>query len=124
MTQRPTLPTEVAQATRALQALRRVVGNLLDNAVKFGEGHPVVLTVTRAQPPTQVHITVEDAGPGIPEAELAAVLQPFHRLEASRNRDSGGTGLGLAIAQQLSLALSNRPEGGLQARLSLSLGGP
>jgi signal transduction histidine kinase len=72
-----------------------------------------------------VHISVMDRGPGIPPAELQAVLQPFYRVEASRNRDTGGTGLGLAIAHQLALALSaqlqlaNRPEGGLQARLSL-----
>ncbi|WP_290906099.1 ATP-binding protein [Aquabacterium sp.] len=116
-----------------VQALRRVVGNLLDNAVKFGEGHPVTVTLSASPgmgPGTaqRIHITVDDAGPGIPEADLLAVLQPFHRVDASRNRDhrhSGGTGLGLAIAQQLSLALggeltlANRPGGGLRARLSL-----
>jgi signal transduction histidine kinase len=52
-------------------------------------------------------------------------MQPFYRLETSRNRGTGGTGLGLAIAQQLSqalggtLKLSNRKEGGLQATLTL-----
>lgn len=116
-----------------VQALRRVVGNLLDNAVKFGEGRAVAVTLSTGPgmgPGTdqRIHITVDDAGPGIPEADLLAVLQPFHRVDASRNRDhrnSGGTGLGLAIAQQLSLALggeltlANRPEGGLRARLSL-----
>jgi len=107
-----------------VQALRRVVGNLVDNAVKFGEGRPVRVTLSVDE---RIHITVDDAGPGIPEADLHGVLQPFHRLEGSRNRDTGGTGLGLAIAQQLSLALggeltlSNRPEGGLRARLSLGL---
>lgn len=110
-----------------VQALRRVVGNLLDNAVKFGAGRPVSVTLSADQ---RIHITVDDGGPGIHEADRLAVLQPFHRLEASRNRDSGGTGLGLAIAQQLSLALggeltlANRPEGGLRARLSLGLGAP
>ena len=117
-----------------VQALRRVVGNLLDNAVKFGEDHPVTVTLSMGPGTAQrIHITVDDAGPGIPEADLLAVLQPFHRVDASRNRDhrhSGGTGLGLAIAQQLSLALggeltlANRPEGGLRARLSLSAEGP
>lgn len=109
-----------------VQALRRVVGNLLDNAVKFGAGRPV--TVTLAVASGSVHITVADQGPGIPAHELQAVLQPFHRVDASRNRDRedlGGTGLGLAIAQQLSLALggtltlANRPEGGLCADLTL-----
>jgi signal transduction histidine kinase len=54
------------------------------------------------------------------------VFEPFFRLEASRNRDTGGTGLGLAIARQLAgslggtLTLHNRSEGGLEARLTLS----
>jgi signal transduction histidine kinase len=55
------------------------------------------------------------------------VMQPFYRVESSRNRESGGTGLGLAIAQELALAmgaslvLSNRPCGGLDARLHVVL---
>lgn len=66
-----------------------------------------------------------DRGPGIPEQELQAVLQPFYRLEGSRNRDSGGTGLGLAIARQLAdvidgeLRLRNREGGGLEAQVLL-----
>jgi len=107
-----------------VQALRRIVGNLLDNALKFGSD--VQLDVERAV--DEVHIVVRDRGPGIPPDELEAVLQPFHRVEASRSRDSGGTGLGLAIAQQLALAcgarlvLVNREGGGLEARLCLPLG--
>ena len=72
-------------------------------------------------------ITVMDRGPGIADAELAHVLQPFYRVENSRNRDTGGTGLGLGIAQQLamalggSLTLSNREGGGLCAVLKLPL---
>jgi signal transduction histidine kinase len=72
-----------------------------------------------------VTIAVCDGGPGIPEDQLAAVLQPFYRVEASRNRETGGTGLGLAIAHQLSLSLGgelrlrNRAEGGLCASLRL-----
>ena len=71
-------------------------------------------------------IRVLDNGPGIPVDQLEAVFEPFSRLEASRNRDTGGTGLGLAIARQLAgslggtLTLHNRPEGGLEARLTLS----
>jgi protein-histidine pros-kinase len=68
-------------------------------------------------------LIVEDDGPGIPEAELALVRQPFRRVEGSRNRETGGTGLGLYIAQQLVrrqgavLVLGNRPEGGLRAEV-------
>ncbi|MDG0861800.1 ATP-binding protein [Pelomonas aquatica] len=64
---------------------------------------------------------VEDDGPGIPEAKLERVRQPFRRVEGSRNPAAGGTGLGLYIAQQLVrrqgalLVLGNRPEGGLRA---------
>ena len=67
-----------------------------------------------------------DRGPGIPEDQLEAVLQPFFRLEQSRNRGTGGTGLGLAIAQQLShaigatLELSNREDGGLAAQITMA----
>ncbi len=66
-----------------------------------------------------------DDGPGIPEAELEAVLQPFYRVETSRNRDTGGTGLGLAIAAQLTaqlegkLRLANRAGGGLDVAITL-----
>jgi signal transduction histidine kinase len=104
-----------------VQALQRIVGNLLSNATKFGGAAQLIVTA-QAQ---ALHIDVCDGGPGIPPDQLQAVLQPFYRLDSSRNRDSGGTGLGLAIAQQLSLAigghlqLSNRAEGGLQARLTL-----
>ncbi len=107
--------------TRA-HALRRVVSNLLDNALKFGSDPEILVGSETAD---RVSITVRDDGPGIPQTELAAVLQPFYRVENSRNRETGGTGLGLAIAQQLAVALggtltlSNRPRGGLEARLSI-----
>ncbi|WP_420997331.1 ATP-binding protein [Cupriavidus sp. 30B13] len=105
------------------QALRRILTNLVDNALKFGS--EVVVCVFR-EPDGRLAIAVRDRGPGIPEAELERVMQPFYRLEMSRNRGTGGTGLGLAIAQQLAqalggrLVLANREGGGLQAKLSLS----
>lgn len=101
-------------------ALRRILGNLTDNALKFG--HDVELTV-QVNIQEEIEISVLDRGPGIHESELDAVLQPFYRVESSRNRETGGTGLGLAIAQQLAvsmgarLTLSNRLGGGLCARL-------
>ncbi|SDO70206.1 Signal transduction histidine kinase [Rhodoferax sp. OV413] len=102
-------------------ALRRVLTNLVDNALKYGQRADVHLRLDGAS----LHIDICDAGPGIPEDQLAAVLQPFYRLESSRNRETGGTGLGLAIAHQLALSLGgelslhNRPEGGLRASLKL-----
>lgn len=104
------------------QALRRILTNLLDNALKFGDF--AILDITLSHPDWVV-IHVIDGGPGIPDAELEAVLQPFYRVETSRNRDTGGTGLGLAIAAQLAarldghLTLTNRAEGGLDASIRL-----
>ena len=103
------------------QALRRVMTNLLDNALKFGDS--AVIEIDEDE--RQVAIRIMDNGPGIPEAELEAVLQPFYRVETSRNRETGGTGLGLAIAAQLTaqldgkLHLANRAEGGLAVSVTL-----
>jgi signal transduction histidine kinase len=102
-------------------ALRRLIGNLLDNAVKYA-GAGEIETTHDAE---GISISVLDRGPGIPEDRLDAVLQPFYRLEGSRSRETGGAGLGLAIAQQLALSLGatlelrNREGGGLQATLLL-----
>ena len=106
-------------------ALRRILGNLIDNALKFGGAAELEL---RPLDGGAVAILVRDPGPGIAEHQLEAVFQPFFRLESSRNRNTGGAGLGLAIAQQLSVALEgaltlrNRSDGptGLEAELVLS----
>jgi len=104
------------------QTLRRVLQNLIDNALAYAGD---VETRLRLDDAGHACIDVLDRGPGIPDDQLDAVLKPFHRLEPSRGRGTGGTGLGLAIAQQLaqalggSLRLSNRAGGGLQATLVL-----
>jgi signal transduction histidine kinase len=103
-------------------ALRRILTNLIDNALKFGSDTRVQVSRNA----DRLVVAVVDNGPGIPPDQLEAVLQPFYRVESSRNRSTGGTGLGLAIAHQLSMAigaaleLRNRSEGGLEARLTLS----
>ena len=105
-------------------ALKRIIANLLDNAFKFAS--EVEIHIIRSSP-TQIGISVVDRGPGIPENELEAVMQPFYRIESSRNRSTGGTGLGLAIVQQLAQALQgtirlyNRDGGGLEAKLVLPI---
>jgi signal transduction histidine kinase len=117
----------VAIVTR-VQALRRIVGNLVDNALKYGSTAAIEVS---AQPQDKtVTISVIDSGPGIPDEALEKVFEPFYRLETSRNRGTGGTGLGLAISRQLAVAmgaqltLRNRPGGGLEGRLVLESAAP
>jgi signal transduction histidine kinase len=103
------------------QALKRCLGNLVDNALKYGNS--AVMLVDDA--PERLAIRIRDRGPGIPERELEHVFEPFYRLEGSRSRDTGGTGLGLSIARQIArlhggaLTLHNVKEGGLEAVLTL-----
>lgn len=107
-------------------ALRRCVGNLIDNAVRYGKKASIRLLDS----PEMLQISVHDDGPGIAEDELQQVLIPFYRLEASRNRHTGGVGLGLAIASEVAqkhggkLTLANHPAGGLMATLLLPRGTP
>jgi signal transduction histidine kinase len=114
------LAADAASLRSRPQALRRVICNLVDNALKFAGA--VELRLERQADASMV-LRVLDRGPGIPEAELQAVLQPFYRVENSRARATGGTGLGLAIAQQLAAAsnatlrLLAREGGGLEARV-------
>lgn len=102
-------------------ALKRLVANLLDNARKYGG----TARATLSEEPGAVVVTIDDDGPGIPQAEIERVFAPFVRLEASRNRETGGSGLGLSIARAAARAhggditLHNRPEGGLRVRLTL-----
>lgn len=114
-------PTGVLAECRP-NSLRRAIENLVDNALKYGGGQAIVRLDTAEGRPC---LRILDDGPGIPDDKLDEVLRPFVRLEASRSRESGGTGLGLAIAANLvaaqggRLILSNRPEGGLEARIEL-----
>lgn len=108
-------------AARTL-ALRRVLTNLIDNAIKYGQRAQVTVTDS----PREIRIAVSDEGPGIPEHEQDRVLEPFYRLEHSRNRETGGAGLGLSIARDIAhahggrLVLRNLPGGrGLEATLIL-----
>lgn len=103
------------------QALRRAIGNLIDNALKYGQRAHIELQTDN----DGARVIVEDEGPGLPEAELDQVFEPFYRVESSRNRETGGVGLGLAIVRQIArkhggdVTLSNRPSGGLRAVLCL-----
>jgi signal transduction histidine kinase len=104
-------------------ALRRILVNLVDNALKFGSDVRLRVHVEA----DRLIVSVLDNGPGIPPDQLEAVLQPFYRVEGSRNRSTGGTGLGLAIAHQLAMAMGgelkllNRTQGGLEALLVVAV---
>jgi len=104
-----------------LSILKRALGNLIDNAVKYGQSAHIVIEDGAAE----LRLMVQDRGPGIPEGDLARVVEPYVRLEASRSRETGGVGLGLTIAQDAAvlhggkLLLENRAEGGLKATLIL-----
>ena len=83
-------------------ALRRVVINLVDNAVRYA-AHEVLVTVapTTVEGQPRALLTVEDDGPGIPAAERSKVFDRFYRVQESRSRASGGTGLGLSIVRDI-----------------------
>jgi len=104
-------------------AMQRLLDNLVGNAYAYGNGH---VRVTSKITNDQIIISVFDNGPGIPETHLEKLLRPFERLDSARS-NAGGSGLGLAIADRIAklhhgkIELLNRPEGGLEARLSLPI---
>jgi signal transduction histidine kinase len=104
-------------------ALKRLVTNLVDNALKFG-------SLARGRVFSEAGmaiVEVDDDGPGVPDGDIERAFEPFHRLEGSRSRETGGAGLGLAVVRAIArghggeVILENRPEGGLRARVSLPL---
>lgn len=106
------------------EALGRILGNLIGNALR----HAGSAELSLRGHPRELELYIDDHGPGIPEDQLETVFRPFYRVDIARGRGAasgGGTGLGLYIARDLAerlggqLTLSNRPEGGLRARLLL-----
>ncbi|KRA80413.1 ATP-binding protein [Altererythrobacter sp. Root672] len=117
----------VAMALRATW-LRRAMRNLIGNALRYGERARVSLV----RQGNEAVITIEDDGPGIPEGDIARLMEPFARGESSRNRETGGAGLGLTLARAIAeqhggtISLRNRnaavgKPAGLIAELRLPL---
>jgi two-component system sensor histidine kinase BaeS len=107
-----------------LQRLEQIIGNLLDNALRYApDGGKVRLGAEAGE--SEVWITVDDSGPGIPADSMDRIFERFYRLDSGRSRSEGGSGLGLAIARKLAeahdgtLTAENLPEGG--ARFTLRL---
>jgi len=104
-------------------ALRRLIANLVDNALKYGLRARGRVFAENGE----AIIEIEDDGPGIPADEAERVFEPFFRGEPSRSRETGGAGLGLAVVRSIARAhggdvvLTARPAGGLTARVTLPL---
>lgn len=78
----------------------RLVYNLVENAIKYNFSGGTV-TVNATQQNSQLHLTVEDTGNGIPEELKERIFEPFFRLDKSRSRELGGVGLGLALVREI-----------------------
>jgi signal transduction histidine kinase len=119
--QRVTISGAVPPISAQPLGLKRCLTNLVANAIRYGEDAHIRLT----DAPSCVSIEIVDHGPGIPESQLERALEPFYRVESSRNKNTGGTGLGLAIANDVvkrhggELVLRNSTEGGLVAQVTL-----
>ncbi|MGL4757251.1 MAG: sensor histidine kinase, partial [Aeromonadaceae bacterium] len=104
-------------------ALKRCIGNLADNAIKYGDRVRVIVMddIEEELEAEVVILYFIDEGPGLPADQLDKIFEPYYRL----SHDKPGTGLGLGIARSIAhahggdLVLENRPQGGLQAVLSL-----
>lgn len=102
-------------------ALRRALGNLIDNGLRYGGSIEIAASVEQGA----ATIEVRDRGPGLPEDSLEEIFEPYVRLEHGREAYREGTGLGLGIARRIAhahggdLRLVNREGGGLVARLTL-----
>ena len=102
-------------------ALKRALGNLLDNALYYGARAEIAVR----EEPGNIVISVRDHGPGVPEDALASLFDPYVRLAHGRDSNDGGMGLGLGIARGIveahggRLELRNHPDGGLEAMLRL-----
>ncbi|MEM6856942.1 MAG: HAMP domain-containing sensor histidine kinase [Pseudomonadota bacterium] len=107
--------------------LKRALRNLVSNAVRYGGEARVMVLVRESAQGRTIVLRVMDKGPGIPEDQLADMLEPFKRGDASRSRATGGTGLGLTLARAIAeahdgeLAIENLYEGGRIAGLTAEI---
>ena len=98
-------------------AFKRCLANLVSNAARFANA----ISITGHRDHRWLTVTIDDDGPGIPQAQREEVFKPFLRLDDARNQDLGGTGLGLAIARDIArshggdIMLGDSPLGGLRA---------
>jgi len=117
-------PKEPVQFYARPSALTSAFTNIIENAARYAKKK---LKITEIDSTDSVSVIIEDDGPGIPDDKKSAAMQPFVRLDESRNETTGGTGLGLSIAQTAienhggEIFLENSELGGLKVRVVLPL---
>jgi two-component system sensor histidine kinase BaeS len=106
--------------------LRQVLGNLLENALRYtAAGGKVALHARAGQ--RQLVLVIEDSAPGVPDEALSRLSERFYRVDASRSRAQGGAGLGLALCRRIleshdaAMAFDHSPLGGLRVTLTFPL---
>ena len=104
-----------------VNSLKRCIGNLIDNALKYGTNVDVTLNKSISN----ININIDDDGPGIPNEERSNVLKPFYKVDKSRNETKSSVGLGLSIASDIikshggNISLETSPKNGLRVKISL-----
>jgi two-component system sensor histidine kinase CpxA len=108
------------------ELLLRAFGNILRNAIRYAGGTGPI-SIRAAREDGQVVFHFDDCGPGIPHESIPRIFDPFYRVDASRDRETGGTGLGLSIVKTCvescggSVACENRQPAGLRVSVKLSV---
>ena len=107
------------------ELVRSAIENVVRNAVKYtGRQTEVSIRLTQLEAQRCAEIVVQDQGPGVPESELTQIFEPFYRIDAARDPQTGGAGLGLAITHRIvrlhggSVTAANRDGGGLEFRIT------
>lgn len=113
--------TDKVELGLAPNAFRRAIANLVENAARYA----TEIEIGASRNGSVLELTVDDNGPGIPEALREEAFRPFYRIDESRNTETGGTGLGLTIARDMALShggtltLDESPAGGLRALMRI-----
>ncbi len=121
------VPTDLPLVTGDRDQLRQVLGNLVDNAIKYNNAGGRVEVAAKVTPEGKVRISVVDDGIGIPAEEVPRLTERFYRVDRSRSRSQGGTGLGLAIVKHIieahgqRLRIESRPDYGSSFSFELPL---
>jgi signal transduction histidine kinase len=123
-------PVESCVATGVPDQVRRAIENVVRNAIRYTKAHSQVEIMMRREgtpPAANAVIQVRDYGPGVPDADLGKIFQPFYRVPSSDGSTANGTGLGLAITERIvrmhrgTVRAVNAPDGGLIIEMTLPL---